>query len=395
MSKKPTAPIGTTSLGSDGERRSSEANEFLPHGKANTRSPSQHVSRETSELTDAQAMLDEIMDCSMPKASVPLEGSTEENDANPEAHIVSPQDSSPEISGVETPPPTPPRKNRSASVFTYLAVLFGAAFLMLLLAYFVQQRNNAAVLDDLRMTTAASKEELVESIKTLEEENSTLKAEQEKISADLTREKQNLNQQAELYRNQAERLTDFTRRTTLDNGLNHLERFIGARDWLMAGVLVEMLDGSYNEHNPNYTDRGLLPSQKARYLELRETVFDKGKCMVIEGTATEDPNEYTEYPHIWQDIFDEQDLKAARSLASILSYYPTSLDIVSNFLCLSQINNVSLERLNSGAFKPSTVALYEQVKADMIAAGALKEENGKLIAGSEIPTIIPESAILE
>ena len=37
-----------------------------------------------------------------------------------------------------------PGKKKRSSVFIYLAVLFGAAFLMLLLAYFVQQRNSNA-----------------------------------------------------------------------------------------------------------------------------------------------------------------------------------------------------------------------------------------------------------
>ena len=35
------------------------------------------------------------------------------------------------------------QRNKRSSVYVYLAVLFGAAFLMLLLAYLVQQRNNA------------------------------------------------------------------------------------------------------------------------------------------------------------------------------------------------------------------------------------------------------------
>lgn len=39
------------------------------------------------------------------------------------------------------------KKRRGASVLTYLAVLFAAAFLMLLVAYFVQQRNRGAMLN--------------------------------------------------------------------------------------------------------------------------------------------------------------------------------------------------------------------------------------------------------
>jgi len=374
MSEKPTAPIEARHSGLDGEKQ---------EGKAD-------VSRETQELTDAQAMLNEIMDRSMPKVSDPPEEDEEENTANSGAPIETRQEVSHETLNGEAP--APPRKNRTASVFTYLAVLFGAAFLMLLLAYFVQQRNNAAAMDDLRISTAASKEELVENIKALEEENSALKAEQEKLNEELSNQNQNLKLQTELYRNQAEELNTFARRAELYSSLDHLEQFIDAGDWLMAGVLVEILDGSYSELSPYYKERGLLPSQKARYLELRETVFNKGKCMVMES-KTENPGEYIEYPHIGQDIFDEQDLYAARSLASILQFYPTSPDLVSNFICLSQTDG-SIERLNGGAFKPSTAALYEQVKADMLAAGALREENGKLVADSEIPVGDPEAIIL-
>ena len=55
-------------------------------------------------------------------------------------------------------------RNKPSSFYVYLLILFGAAFLMLLLAYFVQQRNSDTALSDLRSTTAASRQELVEEI---------------------------------------------------------------------------------------------------------------------------------------------------------------------------------------------------------------------------------------
>lgn len=81
-----------------------------------------------------------------------------------------------------------PEKNRRSSVYIYLAVLFGAAFLMLLLAYFVQLRNNAAVQDDLRSTTA-SREELLEDIKQLEEETSQLARQVDELNRQLEEER--------------------------------------------------------------------------------------------------------------------------------------------------------------------------------------------------------------
>ncbi len=67
-------------------------------------------------------------------------------------------------------------KRRGASVFTYLAILFAAAFLMLLLAYFIQQRNNDVAMDHLRdsITSYQSLDQLIEKNQTLGDENKQL-----------------------------------------------------------------------------------------------------------------------------------------------------------------------------------------------------------------------------
>ena len=92
---------------------------------------------------------------------------------------------------------TPPQRNKPSSFYVYLAILFGAAFLMLLLAYFVQQRSNETVRDNLR-TATASREELLEEIQRLEEENLTLQQNKEALEAQL----------AELQRQKDELETD-------------------------------------------------------------------------------------------------------------------------------------------------------------------------------------------
>ena len=89
---------------------------------------------------------------------------------------------------------TPPQRNKPSSFYVYLAILYGAAFLMLLLAYFVQQRNNETVQDNLR-TTIASREELMEDIQRLEEENLALQQDKEALEtqlAELQRQKDEL-----------------------------------------------------------------------------------------------------------------------------------------------------------------------------------------------------------
>ena len=86
----------------------------------------------------------------------------------------------PDAPGPETPPapqqedsektaPPADRKNRRSSVYLYLLVLFGAAFLMLLLAYFVQQRSNENAMERFR-----SIDELLEENRALREENAAL-----------------------------------------------------------------------------------------------------------------------------------------------------------------------------------------------------------------------------
>lgn len=83
-----------------------------------------------------------------------------------------------------TPPQKP--KNHGASVFTYLAILFAAAFLMLLLAYFIQQRNNDVALDHLRdsITSYQSLDQLIEENQALDDENQRLTQELETARAD-------------------------------------------------------------------------------------------------------------------------------------------------------------------------------------------------------------------
>lgn len=77
----------------------------------------------------------------------------------------------------ETPKPeraAPSDKNKRSSVYIYLLILFGAAFLMLLLAYFVQQRNSETTISDLRDSMNLSRAELLEQVETLEREKGDL-----------------------------------------------------------------------------------------------------------------------------------------------------------------------------------------------------------------------------
>lgn len=70
----------------------------------------------------------------------------------------------------DTPKNNAPGSKKGAPVFTYLAIMFAAAFLMLLLAYFIQQRNNEAAMSGLKDSISS-----FESIDELMEENQELR----------------------------------------------------------------------------------------------------------------------------------------------------------------------------------------------------------------------------
>ena len=75
--------------------------------------------------------------------------------------------------GEESPNPAN-RKSRRSSVYLYLLVLFGAAFLMLLLAYFIQLRRSEDTFSDLRSSMNLSRQDLLDQINALEEQNAML-----------------------------------------------------------------------------------------------------------------------------------------------------------------------------------------------------------------------------
>ena len=76
---------------------------------------------------------------------------------------------------------------KSAPVFTYLAIMFAAAFLMLLLAYFIQQRNNDVAIDGLKdsiTSSFASMDEVLEENRQLREEMEALEEELESLNGE-------------------------------------------------------------------------------------------------------------------------------------------------------------------------------------------------------------------
>lgn len=332
-----------------------------------------------------QDIIDQIMSKS-PAYSHPEEADRPEVDEGASTQPIpdAPADPVPE----EKAPTEGRPQNKRSSVYIYLLILFGAAFLMLLLAYFVQQRNSETTISDLRDSMTLSRTELLEQIETLKEENESLQQDNEQLSRQLDQlemERDDLQTRIDaLYY-----LADETRaRAVLNNLLDCLERFNDARDWLMSGTLVEHYDNLFNEHNPEFMDTGLLASQAARYLELREEVFDKGRCMMLtRHYATEDQSEYTERPNIAEAAFDVSDLSTAGALLRALQFYPNDPETTAYHLAtLLPMGDVSL---SSGAFKQSTIELFEQVKADLVDKSLLTENEDGTVSLSALSAASP------
>ena len=146
----------------------------------------------------------------------------------------------------ETPSSPPqPEKNRRSSVYVYLAVLFGAAFLMLLLAYFVQQRNNETAQSDLRSSFSASRQELLDEIEGLEEEKQELLAEKKALQAQLSDAQANLDGANALYADLLDGYDKYVGYTSILQALYASEVKLEARDYDGAAATLTDMEYQY------------------------------------------------------------------------------------------------------------------------------------------------------
>lgn len=363
------SPREPSEAGRAGEGGARERDEECPAGRSESeRTLQRRVSRET--LTPEEQMLNDIMDRAMnPAPDLP---ETEERPAEAE-------DVSRETPGEKKPTPSPAQagRNQPSSAYIYLAILFGAAFLMLLLAYFVQQRNNANVQDELR-TTTASRQELLDDIEALEEEKEQLQDVIKSLGDELkslTNDKESLQQVNDLLLDDCNAICAWHHR---DFSLSCLEKFLDGGDYLMAAVLVEDLDGNFNRHHKYFDGDYLFPSQAARYLELREDLLRKCGYLQLNQLPTEDGSDYIERPLIDEDTVDPDVLDTAWFLWTILVMSHLDPNVTAGHI-EEFCDRGDLERLNSGAFQPVTVAMFEQTKSDLLELGYLAEmDDGRL-----------------
>lgn len=200
-------------------------------------------------------LLEQIITQGLDKMKAPAQAEPPESEAPPAPN---PTD------GGKTSPPSD-RKNRRTAVYLYLLVLFGAALLMLLLAYFIQRRSS----ENLRDSMNLSREELLDEIRTLREQNSALGEELIRLCDDLS-------QWQTRYAEKDGELTDLqNQNSAAQEGLYSwstfwtLERHYQSGDYeSCAAVLLLQLMSQFAYSTPDGTQE--------RYAEIIQTVIDKG-----------------------------------------------------------------------------------------------------------------------
>lgn len=347
-------------------------------------------------------ILDQIITQGLNKMDTPPEPPQEEaSRQNPPQGETAPEEAPAGQDGKTASPAQ--KRNKRSSVYIYLLILFGAAFMMLLLAYFVQQRSNASTIDELRSSMNLSREKLLEQIETLEKDKESLRKEISRNNDRANQAQTQYNEAVgevetlqELFQQKAGQLTA----TVM---LGYLERFCGEKDWLMAAILVEKSDPLFNEHNKLFCNEEspyTTPVQRARYLELRERVFDNAGCMVMEQFfSAEDQSEYTELPYIHSaGLYDDETVNTARTLLGIFQHAALNdyYDISAYYMMTLYLDGVGLDWLEDSAFQPSTVDLVEQIMGNLSDKGALEtHEDGTvsfLIGNDQFITFKIDSA---
>ena len=119
---------------------------------------------QAAQAGEQQDLIEQIIAQGLEKLNSPAQAA---------AAAEAPPEAEPEQADAAEAEPPASKKARRSSVYLYLLILFGAAFLMLLLAYFIQQRGSANTNSDTN-SLDLSREALMIQIKDLEEVNAAL-----------------------------------------------------------------------------------------------------------------------------------------------------------------------------------------------------------------------------
>lgn len=114
----------------------------------------------------------------------------------------------------------PPKRNSQGRVFTYLAILFAAAFLLLLLAFLMQQRANREAISNLTQSVTD-----IHSLQNLVEANASLQQQVEDLEDQLARLNEAYEKEVSAHQEQAEA------RTATQDALDKAQAQLAAMDY--------------------------------------------------------------------------------------------------------------------------------------------------------------------
>lgn len=156
------------------------------------------------------------------------------------------------------------QRRSQRSVFQYITVLFGAAFLLLLMTYMMQQRLNKAEIDDLQQSSNST----LQTLENIIEERNQLREENEELSQQLEEANQaaeEANATAEAQARSLQAMDWFWRiQRQFSRGYTSAAREL-AQQFEASGLVDALPDVSYAEPDG--------PSPKQQYAELYDLLF--------------------------------------------------------------------------------------------------------------------------
>lgn len=166
----------------------------------------------------------------------------------------------------DAPEPESPPPPRRRSVFVYLAVLFGTAFLLLLFAYLMQQRDSEEImgnLSDLRQSLGSiqSIDQLVEENRQLREENEGLKGLVSGLETELASVKDDLEEAEASVRGKSAAV------------VRSEDKLIAYHVLSQARILYD--DGNYQEARELMLWRGTFMTLEEALTEINEELSDQ------------------------------------------------------------------------------------------------------------------------
>ena len=202
--------------------------------------------------------------------------SEEQKNPSPQENPSPTQDKAPAAEGKKADKPLTPgqQKRRQKSVFQYIAILFGAAFVLLLFTFVMERRQyqllqeqNEAQIDDLQQSVNA-----VQSLNSLYEENAALKEK----TQELEEENQDLQEQVDQLEQQVSDLSVQAEKTSqaMDWFWQIDEAYVRGRYSLCRQLIESLEEANLKEWLPkeSITDNGRF-SPYDRYQEIYDALY--------------------------------------------------------------------------------------------------------------------------